>query len=139
VISPTRIHHINFVVHDLEEAITHFERALGVDSFEVIDHRPRGARVARTRIGESWLVLVSPYDPVSVPGRHLAQHGEGFFLLSLGYEDIVQQLESLDACGVEAMDKVPRDGILDWRVADVGDLHGARLQLIHDPQAGGEE
>ena len=136
---PTRIHHINFVVHDLEEAMARFERALGVDPFQVIDYQPRGARVARTRVGESWLVLVSPYDPASVPGRYLADHGEGFFLVSLGYEDIVQQLERLESEGIEAIDMAPRDGILDWRVADIGDLHGAKMQLTDDSLADGDE
>ena len=129
---PTRIHHLNFVVHDLEEAMARFEDVLGLDPFEVIDYRQRGARVARTRIGESWLVLVSPYDPASVPGRYLAEHGEGFFLLSLGYEDIVQQLGRLEASDVELVDQSPRDGILDWRVADIGDVHGAKVQLTDD-------
>jgi len=129
---PTRIHHVNFVVHDLEEAMARFEDALGLDPFEVIDYRQRGARVARTRVGESWLVLVSPYDPASVPGRHLAEHGEGFFLMSLGYEDIVQQLGRIEASGVELVDQSPRDGILDWRVADIGDLHGAKVQITDD-------
>ena len=136
---PTRIHHINFVVHDLEEAMARFERALGVDPFQVIDYQPRGARVARTRVGESWLVLVSPYDPASVPGRYLADHGEGFFLVSLGYEDIVQQLKRLESQGIEAIDMAPRDGILDWRVADIGDLHGAKMQLTDDSSADSEE
>ena len=136
---PTRIHHINFVVHDLEEAMARFERALGVDPFQVIDYQPRGARVARTRVGESWLVLVSPYDPASVPGRYLADHGEGFFLVSLGYEDIVQQLERLESEGIEAIDMAPRDGILDWRVADIGDLHGAKMQLTDDSLVDCEE
>jgi len=135
---PTRIHHLNFVVHDLEEAMARFEDVLGLDPFEVIDYRPRGARVARTRIGESWLVLVSPYDPASVPGRYLAEHGEGFFLLSLGYEDIVQQLERLEASDVELVDQRPRDGILDWRVADIGDLHGAKMQITQDKFADDE-
>jgi len=138
-VPPTRIHHINFVVHDLEEAMARFERALGVDPFQVIDYRPRGASVARTRIGESWLVLVSPHDPASVPGRYLAEHGEGFFLVSLGYEDIVQQLERLESEGIEAIDQVPRSGILDWRVADIGDLHGAKIQLTDDSLADCEE
>jgi len=129
---PTRIHHLNFVVHDLEEAMARFEDTLGLEPFEVIDYRQRGARVARTRIGESWLVLVSPFDPASVPGRHLAEHGEGFFLLSLGYEDIVQQLGRLEASDVELVDQSPRAGILDWRVADIGDLHGAKVQLTDD-------
>ena len=136
---PTRIHHLNFVVHDLDEAMVRFEGTLGLDPFEVIDYRPRGARVARTRIGESWLVLVSPYDPASVPGRHLAEHGEGFFLLSLAYEDIVQQLERLEASDVELVDQRPRDGILDWRVADIGDLHGAKMQLAQDKPADDEQ
>jgi methylmalonyl-CoA/ethylmalonyl-CoA epimerase len=135
---PTRIHHVNFVVNDLEEAMARFERALGVDPFELIDYRPRGARVARVRIGESWLVLVCPYDPESVPGRYLAKHGEGFFLLSLGYEDIVQQLERLEASGVEAVDQAPRAGILDWCVADIGDLNGAKMQLTQDRSTDGD-
>ncbi len=136
---PTRIHHINFVVHDLEEAMARFERVLGVDPFQVIDYQPRRARVARTRVGESWLVLVSPYDPASVPGRYLADHGEGFFLVSLGYEDIVQQLERLESEGIAAIDMAPRDGILDWRVADIGDLHGAKMQLTDDSLVDCEE
>jgi methylmalonyl-CoA/ethylmalonyl-CoA epimerase len=131
-VRPRRIHHINFVVCDLEEAMPRFERALGVEPFEIVEHRPRGARVARTRIGECWLVLVCPYDPLSVPGQHLAKHGEGFFLLSLGYDDLVKQLERLEAGGVQVTDRVPREGILDWRIADVGDIHGALIQLTQD-------
>jgi methylmalonyl-CoA/ethylmalonyl-CoA epimerase len=112
-VSPSSIHHINFVVHDLDEACARFENLLDLAPFEVVDHAPRGARVARSRIGESWFVLVAPYDASSVPGRYLAEHGEGFFLLSLG---------------VEAIDN-PRAGILNWRVADVGEIHGALFQL----------
>lgn len=109
------------------------QRALGVEPFEVINYGPRGARVARTRVGESWFVLVCPYDRESIPGRYLAKHGEGFFLLSLGYEDIAQQLEQLETNGIEVVDRLPRDGILDWRVADIGNLHGANIQMTNDP------
>jgi len=137
--SPARIHHINFVVHDLEEAMARFERAIGVDPFEVIDYRPRGARVARSRLGESWLVLVSPYDPETVPGRYLAAHGEGFFLLSIGSDDVVQRLEQLEAAGIEVLDHRLRAGILDWRVADIGDIHGARIQLTQIDSADDEQ
>ena len=108
----SRIHHINFVVRNLTEAIPRFREALGLAEFEIVDHAPRGAHIARSRLGESWFVLVEPYDSDSVPGRYLAENGEGFFLLSV---------ESDDDCDW-------RDGILDWKVSDVGVLHGALFQ-----------
>ena len=124
--TPTRIHHLNFVVRDLGEATARFEQMLGVEPFETIDHAPRGAHVARTRIGESWLVLVCPYDHESPLGQYLAAHGEGFFLASFGVKDLDEHLDKLHP------DKSARAGILDWRVADLGELHGAILQLTQD-------
>ncbi len=112
----TRIHHVNFVVKDLDEAMPRLEAALGLQRFDIVDHAPRGARIARSKIGESWLVLVEPYDVKSVPGQHLANHGEGFFLLSLGTDGDFEW----------------RDGILDWSVADVGEYYGVNFQLTMD-------
>ena len=111
--SPSSVHHINFVVRDLDEACARFEQALGLEPFERVDHAPRGATVARSRVGESWLVLVAPYDPESVPGRFLEEHGEGFFLLSLAVDELQDS----------------RAGILDWRVKDLGEIQGALFQL----------
>ena len=115
----TRIHHINFVVRDLDAACARFERLLGLDAFERIEHTPRGSTLARTRVGESWLILVCPTDPESVPGRFLAEHGEGFFLLSVGAETLPEDVRR-------------RKGIEGWQVADVGDAWGAVLQLTED-------
>ena len=130
--SLTRIHHLNFIVRDLEEATSRFERLLGVEPFETADHAPRGARVAKTPVGESWLVLVCPYDDDSVPGRFLAKHGEGFFLASFGVDDLERHLGRLQAEGWDTADSEPRDGIIDWRVADIGDIHGALLEITQD-------
>jgi len=115
----TRIHHVNFVVRDLEAACARFELILGLDPFEIVDHPPRGSRIARSKAGESWIVLVCPHDPASAPGRHLAEHGEGFFLLSIGTDKFPS-------------DSGVRDGIDGWRVADVGEAWGAVLQLTDD-------
>lgn len=132
MMSPKRIHHINFIVRDLDEAVAQYERTLGVDPFVVVDHPLRGVRAARTRVGECWLVLVCPYNAESVPGRFLAEHGEGFFLLSLGVEDLAQTIGQLASDGIECTDTTARAGILDWRVADIGKVHGANMQLTDD-------
>lgn len=109
-----------------------FEQVLDLEPFSLVDHAPRGANVARARVGDSWLVLVCPYEADSVPGRHLARHGEGFFLVSFGVEDLTARLEELDAQGLGPEDRSSRAGILDWEVADIGELHGARIQLTQE-------
>ncbi len=124
----TRIHHVNIVVKDLDEAIARFRRALATGPFTTVDHAPRGARVAYTTIGESRLVLVCPYAADTLPARHLAEHGEGVFLLSVGIDDFDAHLEQV----FEATDPNVRHGILDWRVADIGECHGVLLQLTDD-------
>jgi len=128
-VPPTRIHHLNFVVRNLETAKRKFETLFGLTPFVTVDHPVRGARIARSKVGESWIVLVCPYDPDSVPGRYLAEHGEGLFLLSLGVEAFDAEIERLASLGNHVM---PREGILDWRIADVGELGTAVLQLTAD-------
>lgn len=129
IVTSPRIHHINFVVSDLAEATVRFQCVLGLEPFEIVDHAIRGVRVARSRIGDAWLVLVCPTDTKSVPGRFLAKNGEGFFLLSIGTDDLESHLERLDSTGLSPIDPAPRDGILDWRVADIAEIHGVLLQL----------
>ena len=78
------VHHINFVVRDLEAAVSSYEQILDrpVDARDSL--QDRGVEIARFRLGETWLCLVQPIRPDTVPARHLKEHGEGFFLLSLG-------------------------------------------------------
>lgn len=124
--TPTRIHHINFIVRDLDEAQARFERLLGVGPFVAVEHDVRGATVSRVRVGETWLVLVCPYDSESIPGQFLEANGEGFFLLSLGVDGLETALAQLGS------GSTVRDGILDWQVADVGEAYGAVMQLTED-------
>jgi methylmalonyl-CoA/ethylmalonyl-CoA epimerase len=128
----TRIHHINFVVRDLDAAARVFEQILGLEPFETIEHVPRGATIARSKVGDSWIMLVCPQDPDSVPGRFLAEHGEGFFLLSVGSNDLPADLGRLLREGVEPHDTQPRQGLFDWSVADITEAFGALLHLTVD-------
>lgn len=112
------IHHINFVVEDLEAAVERFERILG-QNVERRDGLPgRGALTARFKLGPTWLVLVQPTDPDGVPGRHLAAHGEGFFLCSLGVDDLDATADRLREAGV-GLAGPPRRGLDNWRVQDL--------------------
>jgi len=120
----THIHHVNLLVRDLAAAIAAWRR-LGIT--DVIEERldGRGVETARFRVGATWIVLVMPTDPEGVPGRHLAAHGEGLFLLSLG-------VDSLEAAAAAKLPlSTPRAGLANWRVADLDPLEfqGATVQL----------
>lgn len=132
------IHHINFLVRDLEAAVKKYEQILDrpVDARDVLEDR--GAEIARFRLGETWLCLVQPTRPDTVPARHLAEHGEGFFLLSLGVESLAEESQRL---GNDEFSSEVRKGLDDWQVRDLdlSKTFGAQLQfVVTSPQKPGE-
>lgn len=123
------IHHINILVRDLETAIPVYERLLGLP-VSYRDQLPeRGVLAARFQVGETWLVLVQPTRIDGAPGRYLAEHGEGLFLLSFEVDSLQQEMDALG----EAQFVGPiRSGVEDWRVIDLDPRRtfGAQLQFV---------
>lgn len=139
--APSRVHHINFIVRDLAVAAERFERLLGEPAGPVETLAGRGVELVRFRVGETWIVLVCPRDPDSVPGRHLAEHGEGFFLLSCQVPDVAAAAADLESAGFTVLQDRPRQGLDDWRVMDVDpdDLFGISFQLVESGESPGGE
>jgi len=126
------IHHLNFIVRDLTQAVAAWERLLGMPVARRDELKERGVIAARFRLGDTWLVLVQPTRPDSVPGRFLAEHGEGFFLLSLGVTSLSDELARL---GDEAFSGPIRTGAEGWQVRDLDRTltGGIQLQLTEMP------
>ena len=80
----THIHHINFIVKDLDSATTQYRKRLNLGEFTYDELAQRAVKTARIKLGDTWLVLVQPLDQDSVPAKFLKENGEGFFLISLG-------------------------------------------------------
>ena len=129
-----KIHHINFIVKDIDEAIAAYTRLLGTDVFIKEGLRDRGVITARARVGEQWLVLVQPTERDSIPGRYLEQHGEGFFLMSLEVGNMESAVTELAERGIDTTSNTDRKGLLDWwvRDLDMSMTHGAQLQLCEE-------
>ena len=125
------IHHLNFIVRDLDAAIPAWERLLGCSVSRRDELKERGVIAARFRLGETWLVLVQPTRDDSVPGRFLAANGEGFFLLSLGVASLVDEAARL---GDEVFTGPVRTGADGWQVRDLDPtpVSGIQLQLTED-------
>lgn len=113
------IHHINFVVADLDAAVGAYQSKLGLGPFEYEDLPQRNVSTARVLVGGVWIVLVSPHGEDSTVGRYLKDHGEGFFLMSFGVNNLDEALAEFAKRGTLSGDGEARPGILDWRVADL--------------------
>lgn len=132
--SVSSIHHINFLVKDLYQGIERYQQLLGLGEFTVDDLPGRGVKTARIRLGDTWLVLVQPVDPAGVPGRHLAEHGEGFFLISYAVEDLDTAATAVKSAGSGMTSDQPRQGLENWQVWDIRqqDTFGAQIQFCRE-------
>lgn len=132
--SVKKIHHINFIVKDLDAAIAKYKVILGGGEFVKDELAGRGVITARVALGEQWIVLVQPTDENSVPGKYLAEHGEGFFLLSLEVGDMRAAVERVEAEGLVVTSESDRKGLLDWWVRDLSmdETFGAQMQFCEE-------
>ncbi len=104
------LHHINYVVKDLGKSAEYMKTVLQQKPiFESLGNR--GAETARFQLGETWLVLVAPYDENSVVGQILKERGEGLFLLSLSTDDLESQIAELEQNGISMSDSGVRKGL----------------------------
>ena len=125
------VHHINFIVADIDAAVEAYQSRLGLGPFEYEELPERGVSTARAQVGDAWIVLVSPHDEDSVAGRHLKDHGEGFFLMSFGVDNLDEALVEFTRRGAIPAGSSVRSGILGWQVADLEteDSLGVRFHL----------
>ncbi len=121
-----KIHHINFIVRDLEAAVPVYERILGQPVTRRDHLSDRGVDIARFELGHTWLILVQPVKQGTEPARFLDEQGEGFFLLSFDVESVA---DAAPTSGV-APQGPSRDGLDDWHIQDLDPAatFGAQIQ-----------
>ena len=127
-----RIHHINFIVRDLDKALDTYRIIFG-DPIAGQESLPqRGVKLARFKVGETWLILVQPVTDDGVAARYLEEHGEGFFLMSCQVDDVKKAAQQVSSDGIRVLDQQPRQGLDDWQLMDLDavDLFGANIQLV---------
>jgi methylmalonyl-CoA/ethylmalonyl-CoA epimerase len=111
------IHHLTFVVADLDAAVSAYRSKLGLEPFQYDELPSRSVITARVKVGDVWIVLVSPQDDDSDVARHLAVNGEGLLLMSFGVDDLDQAIADLATRGTTASER--RIGLDDWQIADL--------------------
>lgn len=130
----TRIHHINFLVADLDAAIARYQEIFDIDSVDIESLPERGVITGRFELAGVWIVLVQPVDDDSEPARVMREQGEGVFLISFAVDDLEKAREKLVAKGAVSDSAIPRDGLLNWKVIDLNPetVFGAAIQLTEE-------
>jgi methylmalonyl-CoA/ethylmalonyl-CoA epimerase len=113
---PGPIHHIGVVVEDIDVAVEEYLK-LGFTGGEKSRVAEQNVDIAALRAGESWVEILAPIDRDSGIGRFLASRGPGFHHIAYLVDDLAGTLDALAEAGVELIDRQPRVGLHDWRVA----------------------
>jgi methylmalonyl-CoA/ethylmalonyl-CoA epimerase len=112
-----KIHHLGIAVESLRAAIPVFEKLLGrpPDSEEEVGEQK--VRVAAFALGDSRLELLEATAPDSPIGRFIAKRGPGLHHVTLTVPDLAQALRRLESEGVKLIDREPRRGAGNERIA----------------------
>ena len=123
--------HVGIAVRNLETAIPLWVRAFGFHHTDTITFEPMKLKIAFLRCGSAELELLEPTAEDSPVGRFLAKRGEGIHHLSFYVTDIEQSLEQSAAAGLELIDRSPRAGSHQTKIAFLSprSLHGVLVEL----------
>jgi methylmalonyl-CoA/ethylmalonyl-CoA epimerase len=121
-----RIHHVAYVVADLDAALPLFTDRFGVQVAvrELMDDQGVEALALDTDAGQ--IELIAPVVDDSGVARFLEARGPGLHHIAYEVDDLDAALDELAAAGFELIDRTPRRG-----------LGGHRVAFIHPTSAGG--
>jgi methylmalonyl-CoA/ethylmalonyl-CoA epimerase len=132
---PTDIDHVGIAVRDLEAAVDHYRRTLGVEPVhrEIIE--TDGVEEALFKIGNSYVQLLAPTGPDTPVGKFLEKNGEGVHHVGYRVDDVAATVEHLMAEGVPMVDEVPRPGSRGTTVAFAHPkgFGGVLVELVQEP------
>ena len=121
-----KIHHIAMVVPDINEALTFWQDALGLDLSHVEDVPAQEPKVAFLPTGGSEVELVEPTSDTSGMARYMAKRGPGIHHICFEVEGIEGILAQLKAKGVQLINEEPTIG-----------AGGKKVAFIHPKSTGG--
>jgi len=129
-----KIHHLGIAVESLAKDVPIFQKLIGsVPSPEesVADQK---VRVASFQLGDSRLELLEGTAADSPIGRFIAKHGPGIHHVALSVPDLPAALRKLESDGVRLIDREPRTGADNERIAFIhpSSTAGVLIELIEE-------
>lgn len=107
---PTHIEHIGIAVKSLDEAITYYEKVLGLKCYNIEEVPDQKVKTAFFMVGQTKIELLESTDPEGTISKFIEKKGEGIHHLAFAVDKIEEGLSDVAAAGVKLIDQTPRKG-----------------------------
>jgi methylmalonyl-CoA/ethylmalonyl-CoA epimerase len=128
------VHHVGIAVQELDAAVDHYARTLGVSPVHRERVEDQGVEEVLLRTGDSYIQLLGALGPDTPVGRHLAKRGPGVHHVAYRVRDVAAALDHLRAEGVQLVDETPRRGAANTVIAFVHPrgMGGVLVELVQE-------
>ena len=106
-----RIHHVAYVVADIDAALARLGPAFGLSAGVREVMEDQGVEAVLCGPPGGAVELIRPLDPEAPIARFLESRGEGFHHVAFEVDDLEAALRDLRARGAELIDERPRAGL----------------------------
>ena len=132
--SLTAIDHVGIAVEDLEAAVEHYRRTLGVKPILRERVADQGVEEVLFAAGGSYIQLLGALAPDTPVGRFLASNGPGIHHVAYRVSDVASTLDQLRRERVRLIDEVPRRGSRNTLIAFVHpkSMGGVLVELVEE-------
>ena len=112
-----RIDHIGVAVSDIDAAVRLYSLQFDMREQHRETVEDQGVEAVLLEIGEGHVELIRPLSEDSGVGKFIARNGPGLHHVAYACEDIDSALGAVRDAGLQLIDKEPRRGIRNSRVA----------------------
>jgi methylmalonyl-CoA epimerase len=130
----TDIDHVGIAVVDLDGAVEHYRRTLGLEPVHRERMRDQGVEEVLFAVGGSYVQLLGALGPDTPVGRFLDRSGPGLHHVAYRVDSVADALERLRASGVPLVDQTPRSGSRGTTIAFVHPrgMGGVLVELVQE-------
>ena len=127
-----KLEHIGIATRALDEALTFWRDALGLEVVHTEVVEEQQVRVAMLPVGEPRIELLEPTGADSPVAKFLEKRGAGVHHIAVRVDDIRAALRRLKESGARLIDETPRVGADNCLVAFVhpSSANGVLLELV---------
>jgi methylmalonyl-CoA/ethylmalonyl-CoA epimerase len=108
--NPSHIEHIGIAVLNLNDAVSYYEKVLGLKCYKVEEVPDQKVRTAFFKVGQTKIELLESTDPEGPVGKFIEKRGEGIHHLAFAVTDLEKKLKLAENAGIKLIDTMPRIG-----------------------------